>query len=187
MNNHCTICLKEKTLSDFSEGKTFIDVEDKIYCVKCFDEYMKDRIIFCEECREFEHKNDNFSKNFVELQQDNGNVLYYHIKCLPEYFLCPICNEYLYKEKCVEIFVDYDLQIEHHKKCIEDKYDYDCEICKDCNISFLRKCIGCDNRFKDCYNENCDAYDNENPDEYIEPDNRYSGFCSKKCYNRYGI
>ena len=81
MNNYCSICLK--ILCD----SLLIDVEDKNYCDKCFDE-IKDNILCCEECPEYEHKNENFNEKFVELKQDNGKVLYYHKKCLPEYFLC---------------------------------------------------------------------------------------------------
>ena len=179
MNNYCSICSKK--LVDL-----FIDVEDKNYCDKCFDE-MKDNIICCEECDEYEHKNENFNEKFVELKQDNGKVLYYLNKCLAEYFLCPLCNEYLYKEECLEMFISHNLEIEHHKRCVENKKNnkYDLDICKDCNISFLRKWHYCDHRFNDCYNENCKAYYYENYDEDIDVYNNYTGFCSRKCNNRY--
>ena len=181
MDNYCSICSKKLV-------GLFIDVEDKNYCDECFDE-IEDTVICCEECSEYEHKNENSNEKFVELKQDNGKVLYYHKKCLPEYFSCPICNEYLYKEgeECLEMFISYDLQIEHHKRCVENKKNnkYDLDICKDCNISFLRKCNYCDHRFNDCYNKNCKAYYYENNDEDIDVYNNYTGFCSRKCNNRY--
>lgn len=193
MDNYCSVCLKGNILSDFTE------VEDKKYCEDCFDK-LEGLIVCCEECDKYEHRDANFTKNFVEIK-NNGNVLYYHINCLPEcfeYLLCPICKEYLEKEECIDFFIDYNMQIEHHKRCIEDKINntYDEDICKDCCISFLRKCIGCDNRFQDCYNEKCEAYDYENVNEdfnYVVDKSsshfviQKTGFCSRKCYNKYGI
>ena len=35
MNDYCSICLKIETLSDFAEGTTFTEVDDKLYCVNC--------------------------------------------------------------------------------------------------------------------------------------------------------
>ena len=91
------------------------------------------------------------------------------------------------KEECLEMFISHNLEIEHHKRCVENKKTnkYDLDICKDCNISFLRKWHYCDHRFNDCYNENCKAYYYENYDEDIDVYNNYTGFCSRKCNNRY--
>ena len=87
MNDYCSICLKEETLSDFSEGTPFTDVEDKTYCVKCFDE-MEHNIISCDRCFKWAHRNENFAEKFVKTRDINNDVIYYHTKCLFDYELC---------------------------------------------------------------------------------------------------
>ena len=178
MKIFCSICLKEKTLSDFSEGTYFTDVEDKTYCVKCFDE-IKDNIICCDRCYEWAHRNENFDEHFIKTTNINNDVIYYHNKCLYDYEMCPICKKYLEIEECIDIFIDHDLQIEYHKSCIEDKDNilkYD--ICDYCGISLKKKCenteFNCEYRFNDCYNEKCENY------KYIEDKDRYNG-CCKNC------
>jgi len=49
MNDYCSICFKKETLLDFAEGTNFIDVEDKTYCVKCFDD-IEYTLFFCDRC-----------------------------------------------------------------------------------------------------------------------------------------
>lgn len=175
MKDYCSICLKEETLSDFAEGTPFTDVEDKTYCVKCFDE-MEDNIISCDRCFKCGHKNDDFTEKFVNTIDVNNDVIYYHIKCLFDYELCPICKKYLKIEECVDIFIDHDFQIKYHKSCIEDKdniFKYD--ICNYCGISLQVKCESCEHRFRDCYNEKCKNYG------YVEynESGRYDGQCEK--------
>jgi hypothetical protein len=177
MNDYCSVCLKEETLSDFAEGTTFTDVEDKTYCVKCFND-IEDCLIFCDRCFERSHKNENFSEQFVKTIDINNDVIYYHAKCLFEYELCPICKTYLKNKEYVDIFIDYGFQIKYHKSCIEDKdniFKYD--ICDYCGISLRKKCenreYNCEYRFRDCYNTKCKNY------SYIDEDGRYNGCCSR--------
>ena len=120
MNDYCSICLKEETLSDFSEGTHFTDVEDKTYCVKCFDE-IEHNIISCNRCFDWAHRNENFAEKFVKTRDINNDVIYYHIKCLFETEKCPICKDYLNNKECVYVLVDYGCKIEYHKSCVEDK------------------------------------------------------------------
>lgn len=172
MNDYCSICLKEETLSDFAEGTPFTDVEDKTYCVKCFDE-MEHNIISCDRCFDWAHRNENFDEHFVKTTNINNDVIHYHIKCLFEYELCPICKTYLKNKEQVDIFIYHDFQIKYHKSCIEDKdniFKYD--ICKECSISLQVKCQSCNHRFMDCYNVNCVTYGCNNCDN-----DRYDGNC----------
>ena len=174
MNDYCSICLKKETLSDFAEGTTFIDVEDKTYCVKCFDD-IEDTLIFCDRCFKREHGDENVDKHFIKTKDIDNNVIYYHIKCLFEYELCLICKNYLKNKECADIFIDYNFKIECcHKNCIKDKDNilkYD--ICDYCGISLRVKCESCKCRFRDCYNKDCKNY---GYDEYRE-NGRYNGQC----------
>jgi len=172
MNDYCFICLKEETLSDFAEGTTFTEVDDKLYCVNCFED-LENSIIYCERCYKFGHKNTNFDKNFVKSLDYDSNVVYYHIKCLFETEKCPICKDYLKNKDCLDVFVDYGCKIEYHKSCVEDKNNiFEFDICEECGISLRVKCESCNHRFMDCYNDNCC---NKNGSCY---DGRYDGNCS---------
>jgi len=169
MNDYCSICLKIETLSDFAEGTTFTEVDDKLYCVNCFED-LENSIIFCERCCKFEHKNTNFDKNFVTSLDYDSNVVYYHIKCLFETEKCPICKDYLENEECIDVFVDYNCKIEYHKSCVENKNNiFMFDICEECGISLRVKCQCCNRRFMDCYNNDCKANDYD--------DDRYNGNC----------
>ena len=83
MTSDCSICSKKETISDWADRTTFKNVEDKTYCVKCFDD-IEDSIICCERCGNFEHINENFDETFVKSLDKSSNVIYYHIKCLFE-------------------------------------------------------------------------------------------------------
>ena len=169
----CSICSKKETISDWADGTTFKNVEDKTYCVKCFDD-IEDSIIRCERCGNFEHINENFDETFVKSLDNNSNVIYYHIKCLFETEKCPICKDYLKNKECIDVFVDYDIQIEYHKSCVEDKNNVSkFDICGECGISLQVKCESCPHRFSDCYNEDCKTYGYV---QYCEPE-RYDGQC----------
>lgn len=153
MTTYCSICLKKETLSDFAEGTTFTHVEDKSYCIKCIDD-IEYSLIFCDRCYKWEHRNENFDKNFVKTKDINNDVIYYHIKCLFDYELCPICKTYLKNKECIDIFIDYNLKIEYHKSCFENnifKCDY-------CGISLRVNCEHCERIFCDCYNKECKKY-----------------------------
>jgi len=170
--DYCFICSKEYTLSLFAEGKYFTNVDDKAYCVNCFED-LGDFIIYCERCYKYEYRNKNFDENFVKTLDYDNNVIYYHIKCLFETEKCPICKDYLKNKDCVDVFVDYGCKIEYHKSCVEDKNNiFKFNICEECGISLRVKCESCNHRFMDCYNNNCDkkgsCYD----------DDRYDGNCS---------
>jgi hypothetical protein len=168
MVRYCFICLKEYTLILFAEGENFTKVDDKLYCVNCFED-LENSIIYCERCYKFEHKNTNFDKNFVKSLDYNSNVVYYHIKCLFETEKCPICKDYLKNEECVDVFVDYNCKIEYHKNCVENKNNiFMFDICNECSISLRVKCESCNRRFMDCYNNDCKA------NNY---DDRYNGNC----------
>ncbi len=52
MDDYCFICSKEYTLSLFAEGEYFTEVDDKLYCVNCFED-LENSIIFCERCCKF--------------------------------------------------------------------------------------------------------------------------------------
>ena len=65
MTRDCSICSKKETISDFAERTTFTKINDKTYCVKCFDD-IEDSIICCERCCNFEHINENFDETFVK-------------------------------------------------------------------------------------------------------------------------
>lgn len=178
MKDYCSICLKEETLSDFAEGTPFTDVEDKTYCVKCFDE-MEDNLIFCDRCFKWEHRNEIFTEKFVKTIDANDDVIYYHTKCIFDYESCPVCKKYLKIEECVDIFIDNNFQIKYHKSCVEDKYNiFKYDICDYCSVSLRKKCENrewnCEYRFEDCYNKKCENYN------YIENGDRYDG-CCKKC------
>jgi hypothetical protein len=169
MNDYCSICLKKETLSDFAEGTTFTDVEDKTYCVKCFDD-IEDTLIFCDRCFKREHRNENFDKHFVKSLDYDSNVIYYHIKCLFETEKCPICKDYLKNKDCIDVFIDYGCKIEYHKSCVENKNNiFMFDICEECGISLRVKCESCNHRFMDCYNNDCKANDYD--------DGRYDGNC----------
>ena len=172
MVKNCFICSKEYTLSLFSEGEYFTEVDDKLYCVNCFED-LENSIIYCERCYKFEHKNTNFDKNFVTSLDYDSNVVYYHIKCLFETEKCPICKDYLKNKDCLDVFIDYGCKIEYHKSCVEDKNNIiEFNICEECGISLRVKCESCNHRFMDCYNDNCC---NKNGSCY---DGRYDGNCS---------
>lgn len=175
MTRDCSICSKKETISDWADGTTFTDVEDKTYCVKCFDD-IEDSIICCERCCNFEHINENFDETFVKSLDNNSNVIYYHIKCLFETEKCPICKDYLKNKECIDVFVDYDIQIEYHKSCVEGEIEniFEFNICKYCGISLPVKCESCPHRFCDCYNEDCKTYGYGQ--EYGS--GRYDGNCS---------
>lgn len=168
MNECCSICLQKETFSDFVEGTTFTDVENKTYCATCFDK-MEDTLFFCDRCYKIEHKNDQF----VTTTDINNDMIYYHINCLRDDELCIICKKYLQSEECINMFIDYNCKIECcHKNCITDNYSkYD--ICHECGISMLVKCENCNRRFRDCYNKECANY---GYDMYREP-GRYDGYC----------
>ena len=171
MGGNCSICSKENT--DINE-EVFIDVDDKTYCNECFNK-LKEHIIYCNKCCEYEHKDEHFYDKYVEVV-NNNELIYYHINCLSDNELCGICKKYLYNEECINIIKDnYDI-IDYHKKCIQDEVNIlKYNICKECGISFKQTCEGCDHVFKDCYNPNCDSYERYN----IEDENRYAGYCSK--------
>jgi len=177
-NDYCSICLKEETLSDIAENNWFTDVEDKTYCEKCFDD-IKDSVIYCDRCFKREHKNENFHDQYVETRDVNDDVIYYHVKCLFEYELCLICKNYLQNEECIDFFIDYNFKVKCcHKNCVEDKdnlHNYD--MCRWCGVSLLVKCEGCERRFRDCYNKDCENY---GYNEYRER-GRYDGRC--ECCN----
>ena len=170
MVDYCFICSKEYTLLDlFSEGEYFTKVDDKLYCVNCFED-LGDSIIFCERCCKFGHRNENFDENFVKSLDYDSNVIYYHIKCLFETEKCPICKDYLENKDCLDVFVDYGCKIEYHKSCVEDKNNiFEFDICEECGISLRVKCESCNHRFMDCYNNDCKANDYD--------DGRYDGNC----------
>ena len=175
MDVYCSICLREETLSDIAENNWFTDVEDKTYCVKCYND-IEDSLICCDRCFEKEHKNENFHDQYVETRDVDDDVIYYHVKCLFKYELCPICKTYSKNKECVDIFIDYDSQIKYHKSCAENKdniWKYD--ICDYCGVSLLVKCEDCEYRFRDCYNKDCKNYG------YYERDyiGRYDGRCEK--------
>ena len=172
MDDYCFICSKEDTLSLFAEGEYFTEVDDKLYCVNCFED-LGDSIIYCERCYKYEHRNKNFDENFVKSLDYDSNVIYYHIKCLFETEKCPICKDYLENKDCLDVFVDYGCKIEYHKSCVEDKNNiFEFDICEECGISLRVKCESCNHRFMDCYNDNCC---NKNGSCY---DGRYDGNCS---------
>jgi len=172
MVDYCFICSKEDTLSLFAEGEYFTEVDDKLYCVNCFED-LGDSIIYCERCYKYEHRNKNFDENFVKSLDYDSNVIYYHIKCLFETEKCPICKDYLENKDCLDVFVDYGCKIEYHKSCVEDKNNiFEFDICEECGISLRVKCESCNHRFMDCYNDNCC---NKNGSCY---DGRYDGNCS---------
>ncbi len=172
MIDYCFICSKEDTLSLFAEGEYFTEVDDKLYCVNCFED-LGDSIIYCERCYKYEHRNKNFDENFVKSLDYDSNVIYYHIKCLFETEKCPICKDYLKNKDYVDVFVDYGCKIEYHKSCVEDKNNiFEFDICEECGISLRVKCESCNHRFMDCYNDNCC---NKNGSCY---DGRYDGNCS---------
>lgn len=172
MIDYCFICSKEDTLSLFAEGEYFTEVDDKLYCVNCFED-LGDSIIYCERCYKYEHRNKNFDENFVKSLDYDSNVIYYHIKCLFETEKCPICKDYLENKDCLDVFVDYGCKIEYHKSCVEDKNNiFEFDICEECGISLRVKCESCNHRFMDCYNDNCC---NKNGSCY---DGRYDGNCS---------
>ena len=174
MNDYCFICSKEYTLSLCAEGEYFTQVNDREYCENCFED-LGDSIIYCERCCKFEHRNENFDENFVKSLDYDSNVIYYHIKCLFETEKCPICKDYLKNKECVDVFVDYDFNIEYHKSCVEDKNNvFKFDICEYCGISLRVKCESCERRFGDCYNEDCKNY---GYDQY-EESGRYDGNCS---------
>ena len=171
MLDYCSICSKEYTLTLFAEGKYFTEVDDKIYCVNCFED-LEDSIIYCERCYKYEHKNQNFYENFIKSLDNDCNVIYYHITCLLDTEKCPICKVYLKNKECVNIFVDYGCKIEYHKSCVKDKNNiFKFDICEECGISLRVKCNSCNHRFMDCYNDSCNA----NCSCY---DDRYDGNCS---------
>ena len=72
MDNYCSVCLKGNILSDFTE------VEDKKYCEDCFDK-LEGLIVCCEECDKYEHRDANFTKNFVEINHTflQGYIVFY--------------------------------------------------------------------------------------------------------------
>lgn len=169
--DYCFICSKEYTLTLFAEGKYFTEVDDKIYCVNCFED-LENSIIYCERCCKYEHRNKNFDENFIKSLDHDGNVIYYHITCLLDTEKCPICKVYLINKECVNIFVDYGCKIEYHKSCVKDKNNiFKFDICEECGISLRVKCNSCNHRFMDCYNDSCNA----NCSCY---DDRYDGNCS---------
>lgn len=169
MIDYCFICSKEDTLSLFAEGEYFTEVDDKLYCVNCFED-LGDSIIYCERCYKYEHRNKNFDENFVKSLDYDSNVIYYHIKCLFETEKCPICKDYLKNKDYVDVFVDYGCKIEYHKSCVEDKNNiFEFDICEECGISLRVKCESCNHRFMDCYNNDCKANDYD--------DGRYDGNC----------
>jgi len=185
MDVYCSICLKEETVSDIAENNWFTDVEDKTYCVKCYND-IKTVLICCDRCLKEEHKNENFHDQYVETRDIDGDVIYYHVKCLFKYELCPICKTYSKNKEWVDILIDYDSQIKYHKSnpnpikyhksCVENEdniWKYD--ICRYCGVSLLVKCEDCEHRFRDCYNKDCKNY------SYYEHDyiDRYDGRCEK--------
>ena len=184
----CHNCLRKETIEDCLNDN-FTEIENENYCDICY-ENMKDVVIFCEGCFEFGFRNENFTQTYVEVKIEKEPI-YYHIKCLPDYWKCPLCKEFLNEEEeeCIDCFVGYNLQIEHHTRCIEEAKNNN-DFCEECNVSFRTKCEGenCENRFLNCYNENCEAYnyDDEN-NGYTDGWFRYPGWCSKKCYNKSGI
>lgn len=175
MVRYCTICLTEETLLDFAEGTEFVDVDDKTYCEKCFNN-IEDRVVYCIRCDEREHKNENFDEHFVKME-DTDEINYCHTKCLSCDELCHICKKYMKIEECVSVFITYGFKVECcHKKCVSDKdsiFNYD--MCDYCGISFRVECVNCKRKFRDCYNEDCKNY---GYDEYREP-GRYDGQCSE--------
>ena len=164
----CSKCFNEITIMDFTDNK-FYHIGDNVFCEKCFDD-MKDSVFFCERCCVSDYKNDNY----IETKDKNNDVIYYHNKCLFEYEKCHICKDYLKNKECVDVFVDYDFQIEYHKSCVEDKNNvFKFDICRECGISLQVKCESCPHRFSDCYNEDCKT---NGYVQYYEP-GRYDGQC----------
>jgi hypothetical protein len=172
MVDYCFICSKEYTLSFFAEGKYFTKVDDKSYCVNCFED-LENSVIYCERCYKYEHRNNKFDENFVKSLDPNSNVIYYHIKCLFESEKCPICKDYLKNKEYVDVFIDYGCKIKYHTSCVQDKNNvFNFDICEKCGISLRVKCETCNHRFMDCYNDNCDTYG------YDDTYDRYDGNCS---------
>lgn len=174
LNDFCSNCNKEKTITD-NYHETFTKVDDKTYCDDCFD-ILEDNIFFCANCCDHGHKNEDINKKYIE-KYLCGELVYYHTKCIPDYFLCPICKNDLDNNECIEIFIGENTKIDYHKKCVQEKLNniYDYSICKDCGISLKATCEGCEHIFIDCYNPNCTTYGCYNFDDV----DRYDGYCSK--------
>jgi len=175
MCKKCSLCFNEITNIDIVNNKCH-HIGTNVFCEKCFNDIEEDDVFFCERCCEFDYKNDNY----IETEDINNDIIYYHNKCLFETEKCFICKKYLKNEECVFIFVNYNCKMECHEGCVDDKYDIEywktSLICKYCGISFRVKCTNCSDRFRDCYNKDCENYDEEAEGDNGEP-GRYNGRC----------
>lgn len=195
----CSQCHREETLSDLVQNKFFIFIlmDKTFYCDDCFNKD-EDMFFYCERCTEWDRKWNTTDKNnpnpttntpttprFAETVDEHGDVIYYHIQCLPAHEQCPLCHEWLKNQECIDIFTDYGRTRPYHKACLEkriknkeDDIDDISDICHACGRSFRVKCITCDHRFFDCYNDKCDQTDPYYTDPYgFTNIGRYDGRC----------